>query len=54
MCEYSKALHILLKSPVTDDIIKFLTDMTLKVVPSSNYPHLPALQVRSMWLGCHR
>lgn len=41
MCEYSKALHILLKSPVTDDIIKFLTDTTLRVVPSSNYPTPP-------------
>ncbi|KOG96889.1 PHO85 cyclin-1 [Saccharomyces pastorianus] len=41
MCEYSKALHILLKSPVTDDIIKFLTDTTLRVLPSSNYPTPP-------------
>lgn len=30
-----------MKSPVTDDIIRFLTNTTLKVLPQSNYPSPP-------------
>ena len=42
MSEYKKALHVLMKSPVTDDIVKYLTNVTLKVLPQSNYPSPPS------------
>ncbi|CCD22760.1 Pcl1p NDAI_0A06050 [Naumovozyma dairenensis CBS 421] len=42
MSSYSKALPILMKAPVTDDIIRFLTNATLKVLPASNYPSPPS------------
>lgn len=41
MSGYYKALNILMKSPVTDDMIRFLTNTTLKVLPQSNYPSPP-------------
>lgn len=44
MCEYNKALKVLMKAPVTDDMIKFLTDTTLKVLPTNSnrsYPTPP-------------
>lgn len=33
---YNKALNILMKSPVTDDMIQFLTHATLQVMPNNN------------------
>ncbi|EDO16908.1 hypothetical protein Kpol_1020p16 [Vanderwaltozyma polyspora DSM 70294] len=33
--EHKKALRVLMKSPVTDDMIKFLTNTTLQVLPAS-------------------
>lgn len=42
MSGYYKALNILMKSPVTDDMIRFLTNTTLKVLPQSNYPSPPS------------
>lgn len=41
MSGYYKALNILMKSPVTDDMIRFLTNTTLKVLPQCNYPTPP-------------
>ena len=41
MSAYTKALPILMKSPVTDDMIRFLTNATLKVLPAANYPSPP-------------
>lgn len=33
MSEYKKALRVLMQSPVTEDMLKFLTNATLKVLP---------------------
>lgn len=41
MSEYHKALRVLMKSPVTDDMIRFLTHCTLKVLPQQSYPSPP-------------
>ncbi|KAH9201999.1 cyclin-like protein [Zygosaccharomyces rouxii] len=41
MSGYYKALNILMKSPVTDDMVRFLTNTTLKVLPQCNYPTPP-------------
>lgn len=41
MSEYHKALKVLMKSPVTDDMIRFLTNCTLKVLPQHSYPSPP-------------
>lgn len=43
MSEYDKALKVLMKSPVTDDMVRFLTNSTLKVLPNSTqgYPTPP-------------
>lgn len=41
MSDYKKALEVLMKSPVTDDMIKYLTTATLKVLPQNNYPSPP-------------
>lgn len=50
MSEYDKALKVLMKSPVTDDMIRFLTNCTLKVLPTpaQNYPTPPGSP------GCNR
>lgn len=45
MQTYKKALKILMKSPVTDDMVQFLTRSTLKVLPQQNYPTPPASPV---------
>ncbi|KAG0665285.1 PHO85 cyclin-1 [Monosporozyma unispora] len=34
---YNKSLNILMKSPVTDDMIQYLTRITLKVLPNNNH-----------------
>ncbi|KAK5959873.1 cyclin family protein PWA37_002943 [Arxiozyma heterogenica] len=34
---YSKSLDILMKSPVTDEMIQYLTKVTLKVLPNNKY-----------------
>lgn len=45
---YNKSLNILMKSPVTDDMIQYLTKVTLKVLPNNlqssetNYPSPPS------------
>ncbi|SCU97313.1 LAME_0F19262g1_1 [Lachancea meyersii CBS 8951] len=51
MCD-AKALRVLFKSPVTDDMIRFLTNTTLRVIPcaketKSAYPSPPASPSRS-------
>lgn len=38
MSEYHKALKVLMQSPVTDDMIKFLTNQTLRVLPNVQTP----------------
>lgn len=39
--EHKKALRVLMKSPVTDDMIKFLTHTTSKVLPGNSIPTPP-------------
>ncbi|CCK67838.1 Pcl1p KNAG_0A01490 [Huiozyma naganishii CBS 8797] len=42
---YEKALHILMKSPCTDEMIQYLTRVTLKVLPNTpaqQYPSPPS------------
>lgn len=45
MQTYRKALKIVMKSPVTDDMVQFLTRSTLKVLPQQNYPTPPTSPV---------
>lgn len=39
MQEYSKAFKVLMKSPVTDDMIRYVTNCTLKVMPNNVANH---------------
>ncbi|CAB4256787.1 similar to Saccharomyces cerevisiae YNL289W PCL1 Cyclin, interacts with cyclin-dependent kinase Pho85p [Maudiozyma barnettii] len=48
MDTYNKALNILMKSPVTDDMIQFLTHATLQVMPNNTaYPSPPGSPKKS-------
>ncbi|CCH58578.1 hypothetical protein TBLA_0A07890 [Henningerozyma blattae CBS 6284] len=42
MQEYVQAFNVLMKSPVTDDIIRYVTNCTLKVLPHNNGSQLPS------------